>query len=87
MSMNIFNEEKAKNRQIKIESTIKALHDKGLTIMKSIKMLMSIYNMSLSEAKTLVSNHPVWRSVAEAAEPLHEDLVKIAMNAKKDNSD
>ncbi|KHD08352.2 hypothetical protein PN36_31105 [Candidatus Thiomargarita nelsonii] len=81
--MNIFDEEKAKKSKIAIDSTIKALHKQGLSIIESIKMLMSIYNVSLSEAKFFVSAHPVWKPVVEAAKPLHEDLIKIAENAKK----
>ena len=59
-----------------IDDVIKVLNERGLTIMESIKVLISEYGMSLSEAKESVSVHPVWKTVTEAAEPLHDELIK-----------
>ena len=53
---------------------IEYLHDSGVTIIESIKIVMSLYQLSLGEAKSVVASHPIWRGVAEAARPLHGDL-------------
>jgi hypothetical protein len=76
----------AKKEQSVYDDTIRTLHHQGLTITQSIKVLMSNYQMSLREAKSLVSDHPVWNSVTEAAEPLHKEIVRILKNAKKEHS-
>lgn len=46
----------------------------GATIMETIKFCMREYKISLAEAKEIVSAHPAWASVVEAAEPLHRSL-------------
>ncbi|HZR44574.1 MAG TPA: hypothetical protein VFB12_30965 [Ktedonobacteraceae bacterium] len=61
-----------------IEDVIVALHAEGLTILDSIKMVRELYQLSLGEAKQVVSAHPVWKEVVQASEPLHE-LVEQAL--------
>ena len=60
-----------------IDHAIRVLHEQGFTITETMKVLISEYGMSLREAKQLVSTHPVWKAVTKAAEPLHDDLIKI----------
>lgn len=56
---------------------IAAEHIAGATIMETIKAVMNKYGMPLGEAKTLVSNHPAWAPVVDAARPLHHDLDRL----------
>lgn len=60
-----------------IDEMIKELHDQGLTITETIKVLMSVHRMSLREAKMRVSTHPVWKPLTQATESLHQELLKI----------
>lgn len=60
------------------EDFISAKHAAGATIMETIKAVMNEYGVSLGLAKTLVSNHPVWMTVVDAAKPLHRDIADSA---------
>jgi len=42
--------------------------------METIKAVMNEYGIPLGAAKTLVSSHPAWATVVDAAKPLHRDL-------------
>jgi len=53
---------------------IAAKHSAGATIMETIKAVMNEYGIPLGAAKTLVSSHPAWATVVDAAKPLHRDL-------------
>ncbi|KPA13931.1 hypothetical protein MHK_005847 [Candidatus Magnetomorum sp. HK-1] len=61
---------------VSIDKAIENLYDTGLSITESIKMIKKYYHMSLREAKDYVSKHPVWDSIATAAAPLHDELIK-----------
>lgn len=78
---------RAATKEQSVYDTIKMLYHQGLTIVESIKVLMSNYQMSLREAKSLVSDHPVWNPATEAAEPLHKEIIRILENADKKHSD
>jgi len=62
-------------------------HEQGLTIMESIKVLISDYGMSLREAKEIVSIHPVWTEVVKATGPLHNTLIEIWESPEKEHFD
>lgn len=55
---------------------IELLHDSGLTITESMKIIMDLYKISLGEAKMIVVSHPAWKNVVHAASPLHKDLIR-----------
>lgn len=57
------------------DEIIELLHDSGLTITESMKVVMELFKISLGEAKIVVAGHPVWSNVVEAAKPLHNDLI------------
>lgn len=67
--------EKAKNGLV-VDDAIVLLHQ-YTTIIHSIKFIVEEYNLGLAEAKELISNHPIWKDVVKAAEPLKEDIVNI----------
>ena len=48
---------------------------------------MSNYQISLHDAKFLVSQHPVWHTVTTAAEPLHQEIVSVLENVEKGHSE
>ena len=57
------------------ESTfIATRHASGATIVETIKAVMVEYELSLREAKALVSAHPVWANVVSSTEPLIVEL-------------
>jgi hypothetical protein len=60
---------------VSIENAITQLHEKGFTITHSMRILKTVYGISLKEAKNYVSNHPVWESIVIAAKPLHDELI------------
>lgn len=49
-------------------------HAAGASIMETIKAVMNEFNVSLGVAKKLVSEHPAWTKVVDAARPLHDEL-------------
>lgn len=55
-------------------------HDAGLSIVESMGIVGQVYALPLSEAKDLVAAHPVWKKIVDAAEPLHNELEKLANN-------
>lgn len=48
------------------------LHETGLSIVESIRVLRQTLGIRTGEAKRLVDEHPVWRDDVEANEPLHD---------------
>jgi len=59
------------------EDVVAELHQNGLTIIQSIRVLRDASSLTLGQAKDIVSSHPVWAEVVRAAEPLHDDLEEI----------
>ncbi len=57
---------------------IELMHQRGMTITESIKALMTIYKIPLSEAKEKVAANHCWRDIVKAAEPLHDQLAESA---------
>lgn len=57
---------------------IAAKHAVGFTIMETIKAVMSEYGIPLGAAKAMVASHPVWATVAEASNPLHQDIDRLS---------
>jgi len=44
-----------------IDEVIAYLHDQGLSILDTIKVIRQVGRMSLGDAKQIVSNHTVWQ--------------------------
>lgn len=59
-----------------INDAILNLHNSGFTIVESMKAVVGAFDMPLSEAKVIVSRHPIWKEVVKASEALHDDLLK-----------
>ena len=70
-----------------MDHVIETLYEQGLTIMESIKVLISDYGMSLREAKEVVSIHQVWTEVVKATGPLHNTLIEIWKSPEKEHFD
>jgi ribosomal protein L7/L12 len=60
---------------------ITAMKERGLTIIEAIKASMKLFDIGLGEAKSLVASHPSYRPTAEAAEPLHDELIRAFRGA------
>ncbi|QAT81663.1 hypothetical protein EJ065_0048 [Corallococcus coralloides] len=69
-------------RGLSREDAVVALHAAGLTIIECIKGLMRLYGLSLGDAKFIAAGHPVWRSIVNEAEPLHQELEDYAEKMK-----
>lgn len=58
-------------------------HAAGLSIVESMWIVSQVYALPLNEVKDLVTAHPVWKSIVDAAEPLHGELEKLANDEAK----
>lgn len=63
------------------DEILKMMKERDLTIIQAIKASMRVFDISLGDAKSLVSSHPSWRPTAEAARPFQDDLVKAFQEA------
>jgi|AraplaCL_Col_mMS_1032034.scaffolds.fasta_scaffold02450_7 ribosomal protein L7/L12 len=61
------------------DASIRDAHARGLTIVDTIKMIRERYQMSLGEAKNLVSNHSIWQDVVRASDSLKDDIEKFIL--------
>ena len=55
---------------------LKAMNDRGSTITEAIKASMQLFGIGLGDAKSLLSSHPSWHPIVEAAQPLHDELIQ-----------
>jgi hypothetical protein len=60
-----------------VEDVVVMLHGEGLSIVESIWVLQKVSNLSIPQLKNLVTMHPVWESVVQCTEPLHDELEKV----------
>ena len=60
-----------------VEDQVAALHEQGLSIIESIKVLMETRGVTLGEAKSIVVRHPVWATVVPGADMMHGYIIKI----------
>ena len=56
------------------------LHEQGVSIIESMKVVQGVFDLSLVQSKDLVTSHPVWETLVRNSEPLHEDLIKALTN-------
>ncbi len=56
---------------------IRTLHDQGLTIIESMKAVMTEFGVGLGEAKILVTSHEAWAGVVAEHGPLHEEAIAL----------
>jgi hypothetical protein len=66
------------NQGAPLQDIVVMLHDEGLSIVESTWVLHQVCNLSISQLKDLVTMHPVWESVVQFTEPLHDELEKVA---------
>ena len=57
------------------EAGFAELKRRGLSITETIKAVREVGQISLGQAKELVTSSPVWRQTAERAKPLHDDAL------------
>lgn len=56
------------------DELIRVLHEKGLSITESMKILREVGSISLAEAKAAVARHPAWADVVASADRLHDEV-------------
>jgi len=66
------------SRGVALEESIVPLHDAGLSITESVWVLAHVSVLPLKDLKMLTTAHPIWRSMVEATEPLHDELERAA---------
>jgi hypothetical protein len=71
------------NEGASLEDIVVMLHDEDLSIVESIWVLQQVRNLSISQLKDLVTMHPVWESVVQFTEPLHDELEKVGSKQLK----
>lgn len=52
------------------------LYDQEVNIIDSIKVVSRVFNLSLGQAKKLVTSHSAWSEVAETSGPLQDELIQ-----------
>lgn len=60
-----------------IEEVILLMREDEFTIIETIKGVRLLYNISLANAKNLVTTHPAWSDIVNAHTAFHEELAKI----------
>lgn len=61
-----------------LDEVIVDLHDQGLSILDTIKVIRQVGKMSLGEAKQVVSNHTAWQHIVKANAALHDEAEAAA---------
>jgi hypothetical protein len=67
-------------RSIGQDEIITYLHAQGLPIIECIKIIRHLYQVSLGEAKRVVSNHPAWANFAKQWDEFHQELEETLLN-------
>lgn len=62
------------------DQLIVLMHDEGLSIVDSIKVVRWIYGMPLGEAKRVVATHPSWAKLSQKMDAVHADLIAAIEN-------
>ncbi len=70
-----------------IKGVIEYLHGQQLTITECMKTLIIVYDMSLHDAKSLVSTHPVWNDIVSSSEALQIEAEHVIREEEKKQSD
>jgi hypothetical protein len=60
---------------IDVKDSIQKLYDHEVPIVSAIRIIRETYDISLTEAKQLVTEHIAWRNTAQLATPLHRELM------------
>jgi hypothetical protein len=66
--------QEAKNQGRTPSEVLRLMRQRGLTIIEAIKAFMTLYEVSLAEAKQKLTESPFWQDIIRAAEPLHDQL-------------
>ncbi len=78
-ALNIIHE--AAENGVSSEDSVVKLHDMGISVVDSIRIIREAYGVSLSCAKKTVANHPVWKKLSEAATSFHKELERSMSEA------
>ena len=70
---------------VSLEQIILELARNGESIMSSIKLVRAVANISLGEAKRIVSAHSAWKELVEANQQLHDDAEAVLYNNDASN--
>ena len=68
-----------------MEQIIVELARNGESIMNSIKLVRAAADISLGEAKRIVSAHPVWQELVEENQQLHDEAEAVLRDSDASN--
>ena len=71
--------------EVSLEQIIVELARNGESIMNSIKLVRAAADISLGEAKRIVSAHPVWQELVEESQQLHDDAEAVLRDSDASN--
>jgi hypothetical protein len=60
-----------------IEKVISYLHNDHVSLLDSMKIIRTLYDMSLGEAKKIVLEHPAWANVDRTAETIFLQVLAL----------
>jgi ribosomal protein L7/L12 len=63
-----------------LDQVLVQLKKENLFVLDVIKIVRDVEHIALSQAKTLVANHPLWKEAHEAHEAFHDELNKEISN-------
>jgi ribosomal protein L7/L12 len=69
--------------ELKIIEVVESGYHSGKTIVEVIKTVREQFNLSLGEAKVIVSRQPCWAKTVLAAQPLHDAAVQLVKSTRR----
>ncbi len=63
------------------DTVVSRLHEEGVSILDSMKVVRAVYGINLAEAKKIVTEHPLWREVARPTQSLLEEIMALGPEA------
>ncbi|MDM8526452.1 hypothetical protein QUF80_24000 [Desulfococcaceae bacterium HSG8] len=55
--------------------SVMKLHERGMSVVGSVRIIRKAYGLSLGDAKETVADHRVWKSLTESVKPFHDELI------------
>jgi hypothetical protein len=65
-----------------VDEAIQFLHESEISIVQSIIMIKEGFGLPLNESKEFVASHPCWKTMVEANQELHDELINLINKQK-----
>ncbi len=60
---------------VSVSDSVTKLHERGISVVGSVRIIRKAYGLPLGDAKEIVAEHHVWKSVTESVKPFHDELI------------